>query len=245
MSAVSKLAFVFALWLVAFIFQSPFWNAAELFLIVAIIVAARIPFSAISAYLKIIVPVMVIFLILFPLLEHGGQVYFQYGIIKISAYGVSAGIIGASRLGALFFSTIGILMTTTKERDLLEGLMKIGLPFGASFLIMMSMRFVSLSMADLNIIREARKARAMPERENLVQLIRNMVSIVVPLFLATIRRIQTSSNALEVKGFSPGAKRTGLRKQKITNTEILWIAICTAVTILLIVLRIQFGFFSS
>jgi energy-coupling factor transport system permease protein len=217
---------------------------AEFLLILGILIAARIPFSAISSYLKIIVPVMGIFLILFPLFERGGQIYFQYGWIEISNYGVSAGIIGSSRLGALFFSTTGILFTSTKERDLLKGLMQLGLPFAMSLLLMLSMRFVSLSMADLNIIREARRARAIPERENPVRLIKNLVSIVVPLFIATIRRIQTSSNALEVKGFSSGMKMS-IGNEKLRKREILWITLCVAAIVLLGSLRLLLGTFSS
>lgn len=242
-SSLSKLAFVFTLWILAFVFQNPTWNFGLLLLVVGILVAARIPFSAFAVYLKIIVPVMAVFLILFPLLQHRGQVYFQYGWIQITSYGVSAGIIGSSRLGTLFFSTIGILLTTTKERALLGALMKVGVPFAVSFLLMLSMRFVSLSMGDLNTVREARRARAMPERENPIQLVRNMVSIVIPLFIVTIRRIQTSANALEVKGFSPGARRRSLTKEKITTSEVLWMFTCGSTIAVLAALRLGLGLF--
>ncbi len=243
-SSLSKVAFVFCLWITCFVFYSPFWNVLELVFIIGVIVAAKIPFSSMKSLLKIILPVMVIFLIIFPLVDHGGTVYFRYSVIDISSVGVSQGIIAAARLGALFLSTIGILLTTTRERDLIDGLMKGGLPYEPSFLLMLTLRFVSLSMADLTIIRESRRARAMPERENLVQFLRNLISIVIPLFLATIRRIQTSSNALEVKGFAPGAKRTNIRKEKIRAKEIFWGMFFASLTVLFIVLRIKFGFFT-
>jgi len=244
-SSLSKIPFVLFLWFVSFIFASPFWNPAELFFVVSLLVVARIPFSSMSAYVKVIVPVMLIFLIVFPLVDHGGAVFFEYGPIEISWVGVSAGIIGASRLGTLFLSTVGVLLTTTRERDLIQGLMKGGLPFEASFLLMMTLRFISLSMTDLTIIREARRARAMPERENLIQLLRNLVSIIVPLFLATIRRIQTSSNALEVKGFASGAKRTSIRRESLARSEILSAILFGALTVSLAVLRLRFGLFVS
>lgn len=243
-SSLSKLGFVVFLWITAFIFASPFWNAAELFFIISILFVARIPFSSIVAYLKIIVPVLVAFLIIFPLVDHGGTVFFEYGVIQISWVGVSAGIIAASRLGALFFATIGVLLTTTRERDLIRGLMKGGLPYGASFLLMLTLRFISLSMADLTIIREARRARALPERENPLQLVRNLISIVIPLFLATIRRIQISSNALEVKGFSPGARRAIMTKEKLGRSEITWGISFVALTLFLALLRLRFGLFA-
>ena len=243
-SSLVKLAFVIFLWILSFIFYSPVWNSIELFFIVAMLVVTRVPFSSMKAYLKIIVPVMILFLIIFPLVDHGGIVYFKYSIIEISQVGLSAGIIAADRLGSLFLSTIGLLLTTTKERDLIQGMMKGGMPYEASFLLMLTLRFVSLSMTDLTIIREARRARAMPERENLIQLLGNLISIVIPLFLATIRRIQTTSNALEVKGFAPGAKKSAAMKEKLKGSEIAWGLFFVGLTVLFVVLKFYFGLFS-
>lgn len=233
------------LWITAFIFASPFWNAVELFFIIGILFMAKIPFRSMVAYLKVIVPVLVAFLIIFPLVDHGGSILFEYWIIQISWAGIAAGIIAASRIGALFFATIGILLTTTREKDLVQGLMKGGLPYGASFLLMLTLRFTSLSMADLTIIREARRARALPEHENPIQLVRNLISIVIPLFVATIRRIQTSSNALEVKGFAPGVRRTMMTKEKIGRSEITWGVSFVALTLFLAILRLRFGLFAG
>lgn len=228
----------------SFIFASPYWNAGLLFFTVAVLLVARVPFSSMRAYLKIIVPIMLLFLVLFPLFSAGGTVYLTLGPVVISWVGISGGIIAASRLGTLFFSTIGILLTTTRERDLIGGLMKGGLPYEASFLLMMTLRFISLSMSDLTIIREARRARAMPERENLIQLLGNLVSIVIPLFIATIRRIQTSTNALEVKGFSPGAVRTNFVREKLQRSEILTGACFLVLTVILAALRLGYGWFT-
>jgi len=244
-SSLPKLAFVVFLWIAAFIFSSPLWNGMLLVFTLAVLLFARVPFASMKAYLKIIVPIMLLFLILFPLFDTGGTVFFVLGPIEISWVGVSGGIIAASRLGALFLSTVGIMLTTTRERDLIRGLMKGGLPYEVSFLLMMTLRFISLSMNDLTIIREARRARAMPERENLVQLLRNLVSIVVPLFVATIRRIQTSSNALEVKGFAPGAKRTSVIREKLGRSEILAGIFFLALTMSLAALRLGFGWFTN
>lgn len=244
-SPLQKLAFVAFLWISTFIFASPLWNGAILFFTLAVLLAARVPFRSMKVYLKVIVPVMLLFMLLFPLFDRRGTDLFTLGPIGITRAGISGGIIAASRLGALFLSTVGILLTTTRERDLIDGLMKGGLPFEASFLLMMTLRFISLSMTDLMTIREARRARAMPERENLIQLLKNLISIVVPLFIATIRRIQTSSNALEVKGFAPGAKRTSVLKGELQRSEILTGVFFVALTAVLAASRLQFGWFTS
>jgi energy-coupling factor transport system permease protein len=241
--ALPKLAFVASLWVVSFIFASPLWNSALLLFVFGVLLVARVPFSSMKAYLKVIVPIMLVFLLLFPLFSRGGAVFVAIGPVVISSVGVSGGIIAATRLGSLFLSTVGILLTTTRERDLIGGLMKGGLPFEASFLMMMTLRFISLSMSDLTTIREARRARAMPERENLVQLMRNLISIVIPLFVATIRRIQTSSNALEVKGFAPGTKRTGMKRDKVSRTDVIYGSFFLALTVALAALRLGFGWF--
>jgi energy-coupling factor transport system permease protein len=243
-SPLTKIAIVSMMWFLAFIFQSPLWNALELFTVIGVIITARVPFTRFLTYIKIIVPVMLIFLLLFAVLIRGGEILLDIGVIKVTTGGISAGIIGSSRLGTLFFSTIGILLATTREIDIVKGLAKLKLPATAAFLFMMSMRFVTLSMADLQTIREARRSRALPERENTIQFIRNLISIVIPLFIVTIRRIQTASNALEVKGFPPQKHNVYWLRGRLTIGEISWVAGCVAFTAIMLGLRLGLGWFT-
>src|SRR5207245_7033867 len=123
---------------------SPLWNGGLLLFILAVLLAARVPFSSMKAYLKVIVPVMLLFLVLFPLFDRGGTIIAVIGPIEITWVGVNGGIVAASRLGALFLSTVGILLTTTRDRDFVSGLMKVGLCFESCFLVMMMLRFIYL-----------------------------------------------------------------------------------------------------
>lgn len=243
-SPLTKIAIVSAMWFMAFILQSPLWNVLELAIVIAVIATAKVPLSRFLTYVKIIVPVMFIFLLLFSLLIREGQTLFELGPLRVTSGGLSSGIIGSSRLGTLFFSTIGILLATTSEMEIVKGLIKIRLPATAAFLFMMSMRFVTLSMSDLQIIREARRARALPEKENAFQFIRNLISIVIPLFIVTIRRIQTASNALEVKGFPPQRRNIYWLKAPLSWREVSWIMGCLAFTGAMAFLRLAFGWFT-
>lgn len=244
MSPLSKVAAVSTMWFTAFILQSPIWNALELSVVVVMIVTARIPLSRFITYVKIIVPVMLIFLLLFATLIKGGETMLELRPLRVTSGGLSAGIIGSSRLGTLFFSTIGILLATTREIDIVKGLVKIRLPATAAFLFMMSMRFVTLSMSDLQTIREARRSRALPERENAFQFIRNLISIIIPLFIVTIRRIQTASNALEVKGFPPQRRNAHWLRGPLSRGEIGWMVCCLVFIGALAFLRLAFGWFT-
>lgn len=244
LNPIAKLSIVFAVWLSAFIFQSPLWNALLLASIVALLAVVRIPYSSIVSFLKVVIPVMIVILVFFTLTGRSGRVLLDLGWFQIMWGGLSSGLIAASRIGVLFFSTIGILFTTTKERDLLVALVKLKLPFGAAFLLMLTIRFISLSMADLTIIMSARRARAIPEHENVIQILKNATSIVVPLFVLMIRRIQTASNALEVKGFAPD-KKTKIGVGKLTRFEATWASSCLGLVVVLAWLRVYFGFFVS
>jgi len=215
----------------------------ELLAVVGLIFAARLPLSSIKTYVKIIVPVIFIFFALFPLLEHHGNLLLSLGPLPITDLGISKGVVAGTRLGTLFFSTIGVLLTTTRERELVLGMTKMKLPYSIAFLLMISLRFITMSMADLETIRQARRARAMAEKENAFRLVKNMVSLVVPLFLATIRRIQIASNALEVKGFAVGAQRGSYYDEKLAPSEIAVLVAFVAVWVALATLRLVFGFF--
>ena len=101
---------------------------------------------------------------------------------------------------------------------------------------MISLRSISMSMGDLEIIRDSRKARALPEKENAFQFIRNIVSLILPLFVTTIKRIHTQSQALQVKGFDPKKKLTTL-KSKLTRGEMIAPAVYLVLIALLIFIR--------
>ncbi|MEM4306720.1 MAG: energy-coupling factor transporter transmembrane component T [Candidatus Caldarchaeum sp.] len=243
-SPLPKIAMVSTMWFMAFILQSPLWNALELGIVIAVIVSARVPFSKFLTYVKIIVPVMFIFLLLFAILIRGGETLLELGPLGVTSGGLSAGVIGSSRLGTLFFSTIGILLTTTREIDIVKALVKIRLPATVAFLFMMSMRFVTLSMSDLQTIREARRSRALPERENTFQFIQNLISIVIPLFIVTIRRIQTASNALEVKGFPPQKRNANWLRSPLSRGEVCVVTGCLVFTGVMAFFRLVFGWFT-
>ena len=216
---------------------------AEFLAILGLIFAARLPFSSIKTYLKIIVPVIFIFFVLFPLLERRGNPLFSVGPLPVTDLGIAKGVVAGMRIGALFFSTISILLTTTRERELVLGMTKMKLPYSIAFLFMITFRFITVSMTDLQTIREARRARAMPEKENAFRLVRNMVSLVIPLFLATIRRIQIASNALEVRGFGAQSRRGSYYEEKLIRSEIAAVAGFVALLLALTTLRVLSGFF--
>jgi energy-coupling factor transport system permease protein len=217
----------------------------EVALILGLILAARLPLASIKVYLKIIVPVILIFFALFLVLERRGEPIFALGPLPITSLGVAEGIVAGMRLAALFFSTIGMLLTTTRERELVLGMTKVKLPYGIALLFMMTLRFITMSMSDLETIRQARRARGTPERESGFRLAWNLRSLLIPLFLATIRRIQISANALEVRGFAPGTHRGSYYEERLASAEVVFISALVAILVVLTLLRVFFGLLVS
>ncbi|MEM4417729.1 MAG: hypothetical protein QXD32_06710, partial [Nitrososphaerota archaeon] len=89
-----------------------------------------------------------------------------------------------------------------------------------------------------------RRSRALPERENTFQFIRNLISIIIPLFIVTIRRIQVASNALEVKGFPPQKRSAYWLRMPLSRVEVVSMAGCLIFTGVMAFLRLFYGWFT-
>ena len=122
-------------------------------------------------------------------------------------YGLAAGIrySSALMLGTLFASTITV-------EEVMLGLIRLRVPYSIAFIVSLAMRLVPTFVSVLTTIVEAQVGRGLDlETRNPFRRARNLVPVMVPFFIYTIRYSTVLSSALETRGFSLVAKRTYLR----------------------------------
>ena len=72
----------------------------------------------------------------------------------------------------------------------------------------------------------------MSKKASLVTRLKAASSILIPLILSSMERIETISNAMELRGFGKGTKRTWYSGRKFSKLDVISIVVCTALMVL-------------
>lgn len=216
----SKLVAMILLIIIVFWANNPITNLI-LFAATGIFVAlSEVPLSFFIKGLK-----SMFFLITFTTLFQlffisGGQVLFEMGFIKITTQGIEqAGIIFCRFVLIIFFSTLLTLTTmplslATAVESLLGPLKRFKVPVHEiGLMLSMSLRFVPTLMDDTIRIMNAQKARGVDFGEgNIIQKVKAMIPILIPLFATSLKRADSLATAMEARGYQGGHGRSQYRQ---------------------------------
>ena len=240
----SKLVAMILLILIVFWANNPITNVI-LFVATGIFVAlSEVPLSFFIKGLR-----SMFFLIAFTTLFQlffisGGQVLFEMGFIKITSYGIEqAGIIFCRFVLIIFFSTLLTLTTmplslATAVESLLGPLKRFKVPVHEiGLMLSMSLRFVPTLMDDTIRIMNAQKARGVDFGEgNVIQKVKAMIPILIPLFATSLKRADSLATAMEARGYQGGNGRSQYRQLNWMNRDsiaLLFVCVLGAILFLL------------
>ncbi|HEL0597041.1 TPA: energy-coupling factor transporter transmembrane protein EcfT [Streptococcus equi subsp. zooepidemicus] len=175
----------------------------------------------------------------------GGSVLFQLGIIKITSLGLSQAILIFMRFVLIiFFSTLLTLTTTPLSlSDAVEALLKPLVRFKVpaheiGLMLSLSLRFVPTLMDDTTRIMNAQKARGVDFGEgNLIQKVKSIIPILIPLFASSFKRADALAIAMEARGYQGGDSRTKYRLLSWQLKDSLAIALVVILGIFLFYLK--------
>ncbi len=188
--------------------------------IALIIKASKVPFKKLLKGVKGILFIM-IFSAAFNVFLTPGEVLAQFWIFSISKEGLLKGIYMAVRLVYLVICTSVMTLTTTPN-DLADGLEKalgflriIKFPIHEIAMIMsLALRFIPTLMEETEKITKTQKARGADfETGNLIQKAKNLIPILIPLFVSSLRRAVDLSTAMEARCYH-GGNRTKMKPLK-------------------------------
>jgi len=201
------------------------------FLIVAaflavVIIISKVPIKFVIKGLK---PILFIILVTFliNLLMTPGRVVFTLGFIKITEEGLRQAGFMAVRLTLLIMGTSLLTLTTSPIllTDGIEALLKpfsrFGLPAHELAMMMtIALRFIPTLMEETEKIMKAQKSRGADfESGNIVSRAKNLVPLLVPLFISAFRRADELAMAMEARCYRGGVNRTRMRQMKITKSD--------------------------
>ncbi|MFD2729270.1 energy-coupling factor transporter transmembrane component T family protein [Enterococcus camelliae] len=175
----------------------------------------------------------------------GGTIYWQWGVLRLTEFGVRNGLFIFCRFVLIIFmSTLLTLSTPPLElSDALEYILRplkvIKFPVHEiSLMLSIALRFVPTLMDETEKIMNAQRARGVDFGEgNLIQKMQAIVPLLIPLFVSSFNRAEDLATAMEARGYQGGEGRTKYRILHWHLRDTLVVVAFIFVTALLIILR--------
>ncbi len=224
-----------------FLFHTfPGYAVATLFL-AGMILLSKVPVKFIFKGLKTIFMLLLI-TIFFNMILTPGEVLWKLGFIKVTKEGLVLAGTMAIRLVYLVIGSSIMTLTTTPNQltdgleRLLRPLNKIHVPVhDIAMMMSIALRFIPILLEETDKIMKAQIARGADfENGNLIQKAKNMVPLLVPLFISAFRRANDLAMAMEARCYHGGDNRTQmkpLRYKKADHIAYLVLAAYLAVAI--------------
>lgn len=200
--------------------------------IVLVFVVSLIGLSGIKPtyFIKGIMPMIgiILFTTLFQLFfTPSGQPIVSFGIIRVTDYGLQQALVIFARfLFIILMSTLLTLTTTPLSlSDAIESLLAPLKPLKVpvheiGLMLSLSLRFVPTLMDDTTRIMNAQRARGVDFGEgNLIQKVKSVIPILIPLFASSFKRAESLALAMEARGYQGGEGRSKYRRLVWTSKD--------------------------
>lgn len=225
-----------------FLFQSfTGYIVATLFL-VGLIIVSKVPVSFMFKGLKAII-VLLLITALMNMIFTPGRELFSFWKITVTIEGVRFAAFMVVRLVYLIIGSSLLTLTTTPS-NLTDGLEKslswmkvIKVPVHEIAMMMsIALSFIPILLQETDKIMKAQKARGADlESGNIINRIKALVPILVPLFVSSFRRANELAMAMEARCYRGGEGRTKLRPLKYSARDFIAYGILVVYLVVIVI----------
>ncbi|MBC8588158.1 energy-coupling factor transporter transmembrane component T family protein [Paratissierella segnis] len=219
---------IIGLFIASLFFINSFYPYILILLFIGIVIKiAKLPIKFILKGLKPLYFIILITLFI-NIFMTKGEVLFTIGPLTVTKEGISMAVFMALRLVFLITGT-SLLTLTTSPIALTDGIEKllspfkiIGLPAHELAMMMtIALRFIPTLLEETDKIMKAQMARGADfESGNILNRAKNLVPLLVPLFINAFRRADELATAMEARCYRGGDNRTRLNELKLKNYDI-------------------------
>ena len=212
---------IFLIVFIVALFLAVSWiSYGVMFAFLALAVAvSRIPLKALVRGMKPLIFILIFTGILNLFFTTGEKPLIAFWIIKIYPEGVIRAVFMVARILMLISGTFLLTYTTSPIaltdglESLLNPLKKIKVPVHElSMMMCIALRFIPTLIEETDKIMSAQKARGADfESGNLMQRVKALVPILVPLFISAFRRADELATAMECRCYQGGNGRTKMK----------------------------------
>lgn len=133
-----------------------------------------------------------------------------------------------------------LFIACTDPSEFAASLAMIGVSYRVGYAVSLALRYIPDVQREYTNISQAQQARGidLSGKDKFFTRLKNSVAILLPLVMSSINRIETVSNAMELRGFGKEKKRTWYVQRKLTRND--RIAIALAVLVLVVDMTVTF-----
>ena len=127
-----------------------------------------------------------------------------------------------------------LFVCTTSPSEFAASLNRIGVSYRISYAVALTLRYIPDIQREYHDISLAQQARGveMSKKASLIHRLKAASTILIPLVLSSLDRIEVISNAMELRGFGKGKKRTWYAGRDFTRADWLSMAACALLVLL-------------
>ena len=238
------------LFIAAIFFANSLLSYGVLALFVAVVIGlSRLPVLMVLHSVKPLWIIIVLTLFIHAFTGEGKDVLYQYSFLRLTTEGIIMGIKMSLRL--VFLLLISSILTFTTSpivlTDGIEALLRpfkcIGVPAHELAMMMtIALRFIPTLIEETGRIIKAQTARGADfDSGSLVQRAKNMLPILIPLFISAFRRADELAIAMEARCYRGGEGRTRMYELAYKTKDFIALAIIILLIAVLAVMRWGLG----
>ena len=124
-----------------------------------------------------------------------------------------------------------LFLLTTNPSEFAASMNGIRVSYKAAYALSLTLRFFPDITRDYHDIALAQQGRGLDlsKKEKLTVRIKNAVNIFVPLIFSTMDRIETVSNAMDLRGFGKHKQRTWYMKKPLRTADLVALIVCALI----------------
>ena len=138
-----------------------------------------------------------------------------------------------------------LFISATNPSEFAASLNSIGVSYKVGYSVAIALRYIPDIQRDYHSISQAQQARGVElgRSEPFFKRLKNAVSILLPLILTSLNRIDTISNAMELRGFGKSDKRTWYTRRPFTRRDFIALGFGAVLLLISLAVTIKFGRF--
>ena len=127
-----------------------------------------------------------------------------------------------------------LFVCTTNPSEFAASLNRIGVSYRISYAVALALRYIPDIQREYHDISLAQQARGveMSKKASLIHRLKAASAILIPLVLSSLDRIEVISNAMELRGFGKGKRRTWYAGRDFSAADWLSMAACALLVLL-------------
>lgn len=136
---------------------------------------------------------------------------------------------------------VGLMfIVTTNPSEFASSLNRLKVPYSAGYSIAIALRYIPDVQKNFKDIKNAQEARGidMSKKASFIKRIKGVVAIIFPLVFSSLERIDTISNAMELRGFGKHKQRTWYSERPFARKD--YIAIATIIVFSIVAVYFTF-----